>query len=231
MDLRDSTGLITIQLSYLKAINFNRLLSLTLKKDSNLHKTFTSQAQLSACLCVIIIDYVSAFNPICERIRTMKKLFVFMLVLVLLAGMTAPALAAGGTNGNGGRGGNGNGGGSNGGSGSDVNGSGTGTSTGKGGKMPNVLIGTITSLDPLTRTVTVDVLSANTAAKDYVGQVITFLTGESTNIVLRNPDGVGTPITYEELAVGLNVSVAGVLSETGWTATRITVDPELLCLP
>ncbi len=163
----------------------------------------------------------------------MKKLIVFVLVLVLLAGMTAPALAAGGTNGNGGSGGNGNGGGSNGGSGSDINGSGTGTGTGtgKGGKMPNVLIGTITSLDPLTRTVTVDVLSANTAAKDYIGQVITFLTSESTNIVLRNPDGVGTPITFEELAVGLNVSVAGVLSETGWTATRITVDPELLCLP
>jgi hypothetical protein len=159
----------------------------------------------------------------------MKKLFVFVLVLVLMAGMTAPALAAGGTNGNGGRGGNGNGGGGNDGSGSDGNGS--GNSTGKGGKMPNVLIGTITSLDPLTRTVTVDVLSANTAAKDYIGQVITFLTGESTNIVLRNPDGVGTPITFEELAVGQNVSVAGVLSETGWTATRITVDPELLCLP
>lgn len=160
----------------------------------------------------------------------MKKLFVLMLVLALLAVMITPALAAGGTNGNGGRGGNGNGG-SNGGGGVNVNGSGTGTSSGKGGKMPNVLIGTIISLDPLTRTVTVDVLSANIAAKDYVGQVITFLTGESTNIVLRNPDGVGTPITYEELAVGLNVSVAGVLGETGWTATRITVDPELLCLP
>ena len=160
----------------------------------------------------------------------MKKLFVLMLVLVLLAAMTAPALAAGGTNGNGGRGGNGNGGSGNGGS-VNVSGSGTGTSSGKGGKMPNVLIGTITNLDLVTRTVTVDVLSANIAAKDYVGQVITFLTGESTNIVLRNPDGVGTLITFAELAVGLNVSVAGVLSETGWTATRITVDPELRCLP
>ena len=110
----------------------------------------------------------------------MKKLFVLVLVLALLAGMTAPALAAGGTNGNGGRGGNGNGGGGNGGSGSDVNGSGTGTSSGKGGKMPNVLIGTITSLDPVTRTVTVDVLSANIAAKDYIGQTITFMTSEST---------------------------------------------------
>ena len=156
----------------------------------------------------------------------MKKLFVIMLVLALLAAMTAPALAAGGTNGNGGRGGNGNGG-----SGSDVNGSGTGTSSGKGGKMPNVLIGTITSLDPIARTVTVDVLSANIAAKDTIGQVITFLTGESTNIVLRNPDGLGTQITFAALAVGLHVSVAGVLSERGWTATRITVDPELLCLP
>ena len=160
----------------------------------------------------------------------MKKLFVLVLVLTLLAGMTLPVLAAGGTNGNGGRGGNGNGGG-NGGGGVNVNGSNTGTSSGKSGKMPNVLIGTITSLDPVNRTVTVNVLSANIAAKDYIGQTITFMTTESTCFVLRNPDGIGTPITFEELVVGQNVSVAGVLSDTGWTATRITVDPELLCLP
>ena len=160
----------------------------------------------------------------------MKKLFGIVLVLALLAVMFTPALAAGGTNGNGGQGGNGNGGG-NGGGGVTVNGNGTGTSTGKGGKMPNVLIGTITAIDPVTRTVTVNVLSANIAAKDYVGQTITFITSASTSFVLRNPDGVGTPITFEQLVVGLNVSVAGILSDTGWTATRITVDPDLLCLP
>jgi hypothetical protein len=161
----------------------------------------------------------------------MKKLFVFMLVLALLAGMTTPAFAAGGSNGNGGTGGNGNGDGGDGESGGDANGSGTGTSSGKGGKMPSVLIGTITGLDPVNRTVTVTVVSANTAAKDTIGQTITFMTSVSTCFVLRNPDGLGTPITYEELAVGQNVSVAGVLSETGWTATRITVGAELLCLP
>ena len=161
----------------------------------------------------------------------MKKLFVLVLVLVLLVGMTVPALAAGGTNGNGGQGGNGNGGGGNGGGGVTGNGSGTGTSSGKSGKMPNVLIGTITSLDPVTRTVTVNVLSANTAAKDYIGQTISFMTSDSTCFVLRSADGIGTPITFEQLAVGQNVSVAGMLSDTGWTATRITVDPELLCLP
>jgi hypothetical protein len=166
----------------------------------------------------------------------MKKLFVLVLVLVLLVVMITPALAAG-PNGNGGSGGNGNGGGGNGGGSSGVSGStngtgtGTGTGSGKGGKMPNVLIGTITSLDPVSRTVTVNVLSANIAAKDYIGQTITFITTESTCFVLRNPDGTGTPITFEALAVGQNVSVAGVLSDTGWTATRITVDPELLCLP
>jgi hypothetical protein len=164
----------------------------------------------------------------------MKKLFVLVLVLILLVVMITPALAAG-PNGNGGSGGNGNGGGGNGGGSSGVsgstNGTGTGTGSGKGGKMPNVLIGTITSLDPVSRTVTVNVLSANIAAKDYIGQTITFITTESTCFVLRNPDGTGTPITFEALAVGQNVSVAGVLSDTGWTATRITVDPELLCLP
>jgi hypothetical protein len=162
----------------------------------------------------------------------MKKLFVLVLVLALLVVMITPALAAG-PNGNGGSGGNGNGGGGNGGGNSGVSGSatGTGTGSGKGGKMPNVLIGTITSLDPVSRTVTVSVLSANIAAKDYIGQTITFMTTESTSFVQRNPDGVGTPITFEALTVGQNVSVAGVLSEAGWTATRITVDPELLCLP
>lgn len=162
----------------------------------------------------------------------MKKLFVFLLVVALLAVMITPALAAGGTNGNGGQGGNGNGGGNGGG---DVNvngsGTGTGTSTGKGGKMPNVLIGTITSIDLVNRTVTVNVLSANIAAKDYVGQTLTFITSTGTTFVLRNPDGTTTPITFEDLAVGLNVSVAGVLSDAGWTATRITVNPDLLCLP
>jgi hypothetical protein len=157
----------------------------------------------------------------------MKKLFVLVLVLALLAGMTTSALAAGGSNGNGGRGGNGNNGGGNG----DGSSSEGGSGTGKGEKAPFVLIGTITSLDPASRTVTVTVVSANITAKDYIGQTITFMTSESTCFVLRNPDGLGTPITYEELAAGLNVSVAGLLSDSGWTATRITVDPELLCLP
>ena len=161
----------------------------------------------------------------------MKKLFVLMLVVALLAMMVTPALA-GGPSGNGGQGGNGNGGG-NGGGGVTVNGNGTGTgaSSGKSGKMPNVLIGTITSIDPVNRTVTVNVLSANIAAKDYVGQTILFVTSTSTSFVQRTADGVCTPVTFEALVVGQNVSVAGVLSDTGWTATRITVDPELLCLP
>jgi len=165
----------------------------------------------------------------------MKKLFVFVLVMALLAVVITPAFAAG-PNGNGGQGGNGNGGG-NGGGDVTVNGNGTGTGTGtgtssgKGGKMPNVLNGTITSIDPVNRTVTVNVLSANIAAKDYVGQTITFVTTASTSFVLRNSDGTTTPITFEDLTVGLNVGVAGVLSDTGWTATRVTVNPDLLCLP
>ena len=162
----------------------------------------------------------------------MKKLFGFVLVLGLLAVMVTPAFAAC-PNGNGDNGGQGGNGGGNGGGGVTVNGNGTatGTSSGKSGKMPNVLIGTITAIDPLTRTVTVNVLSANIAAKDYLGQTITFATTESTSLVLRISDGTTTPITFEDLAVGLNVSVAGVLSEAGWTAARITVNPDLICVP
>lgn len=162
----------------------------------------------------------------------MKKIFVFVLVLALSAVMITPAFAAC-PNGNGGNGGQGGNGGGNGGGGVAVNGNGTGTGTrsGKSGKMPSVLIGTITSIDPVTRTVTVNVLSANIAAKDYVGQTISFVTTESTCLVLRVSDGTSTPITFEDLAVGLNVSVAGVLSDTGWTATRITVNPDLTCIP
>lgn len=160
----------------------------------------------------------------------MKKIFILMLVVAMLAVMITPALAAG-PNGNGGKGGNGNGGGGSGGIGIGVNGTGTSDGSGKGGKMPNVLIGTITSIDPVSRTITVDVLSANIAAKDYIGFVITFLTSESTNFVQRIAEGTTTLITFEALAVGQNVSVAGVLSDTGWTATRVTLDPELICLP
>ena len=161
----------------------------------------------------------------------MKKLFVFVIVLALLSVMITHAFAAG-TNGNGGRGGNGNGGG-NGGGDVTMNGTGTGTrtSSGKVGKMPNVLNGTITSIDTINRTVTVNVLSANIAAKAYVGQTITFVTTATTNFVLRNPDGTNTPVTFEALTVGAQVSVAGVLSDTGWTATRITLNPDLLSIP
>ncbi len=168
----------------------------------------------------------------------MKKIFILVLVLTLLAVMITPALAAD-PNDNSGKGGNGNGGGCNGGCGITVNGNGTGSGTGDGtgggsgksGKMPNVLIGTIISIDPLIRTVTVDVLSANIAAKDYVGQVITFMTSTRTVFELRNSDGTSTPITFEYLAVDQNVSVAGILSDTGWIATRIAVGADLLCLP
>ena len=147
----------------------------------------------------------------------MKRLFVLVLVLTLLAAVATPAYAAGGPSGKGGGGKGGGGGG--------------GDGIGKGGKMPFALVGTITSLNSATHAVTVAVVSGNTLVNPYIGQNLTIQTVATTRFLLRNPDGIATPITYEDLAVGQNVSVNGLLAIDVWTASRVTVGADLACQP
>jgi len=141
----------------------------------------------------------------------MKKFFVLTLVLALLAVTVIPALAAGGAPAGNGRGGGGG--------------------TGKGGNAPFALAGTIASLDPAARTVTVTVACGNKLVKLFIGQNLTIQTTDATRFLLRNPDSTATPITFADLAVGQKVSVYGQLANNVWTASRITVGADLTCLP
>ena len=141
----------------------------------------------------------------------MKKLIILTLVLVLLAVSVVPAYAASRTR--------------------DQNGAGNKIQVKPHGKMPFALAGTIASIDPLARTVTVTVACGNKVVKPYIGQDLILQTTAATRFLLRNPDGKATPITFEDLAVGQNVSANGKLADNVWTASRITVGASLICLP
>ena len=141
----------------------------------------------------------------------MKKFIILTLILVLLAVSVVPAYAASQTR--------------------DQNGVGKKIQVKQHGKMPFALAGTIASIDPAVRTVTVTVACGNKVGKPYIGQDLTLQTTVTTRFLLRNPDGIATPITFEDLAVGLNVSSNGRLANNVWTANRITVGADLNCLP
>jgi len=141
----------------------------------------------------------------------MKKLVILTLVLVLLAVSVVPAYAASRTR--------------------DQNGAGNKIQVKQHGKMPFALAGTIASIDPVARTVTVTVACGNKLVKPYIGQDLAIQTTNATRFLLRNPDGTATPITFEDLAVGQNVSSNGKLANNVWTANRITVGAGLNCLP
>ncbi len=141
----------------------------------------------------------------------MKKIFVIALVFVLLAVTTVPALAADRTQ--------------------IRNGHAAGVDFRKVGKMPFALAGTIASLDPVARTITVNVACGNILVKPYIGQDLILQTIGTTRFLLRNPNGTATPITFEDLAIGQNVSSQGNIGDNKWTTSRITVGAELNCLP
>ncbi len=141
----------------------------------------------------------------------MKKLSVLLLVLTLLVVSTVPAFAAGGP--------------------PPGMGSGVVSGVGKGGNPPFALAGTIASLDAQAKTITVTVACGNTVVKPYVGQNLVIQTNEATRILLRNPGGYATPITFSDLAIGQKVSVNGKYASDVWTAGRITVGTGLNCLP
>ena len=141
----------------------------------------------------------------------MKKFFILTLVLVLLAISVVPAYAANQRRAQNAHENNGQ--------------------VRQHGKMPYALAGVIASLDPVTRTVTVTVACGNKVVKPYIGQDLTLQTTDKTRFLLRNPDGTATPISFEDLEIGQNVSSQGKFASSVWTAIRITVGAELNCLP
>jgi Domain of unknown function (DUF5666) len=139
----------------------------------------------------------------------MKKLFVLVFVIALLAVTAMPALAEDGP---------------------IVRNRFT-LITRRDGNGVISLAGTITSLDSSARTVNVKVASGNRLAKPYLGKDVTILTTNATRFLLRNPDGSATPITFAELIVGQKVSVYGGVVDNVLTASRITVGARLARLP
>ena len=143
----------------------------------------------------------------------MKKLIIVSLVMLLLAVSVVPAFAAGGPPAERGKA------------------NGNGNQAGFGVQAPYALSGVISSLDTTNRTVTVTVACGNRLVKTYVGQDVTLLTAANTRFLLRNPDGTATPIAFEDLEVGQNISSHGTFTDGLWAATRVTVGATLSCLP
>ncbi len=165
----------------------------------------------------------------------MKKITVIILVVIMLALAAIPAYAKGGS-----PTGQGNGAGANAGKGSgtcintasrDFSGMHTGARPAYSARTPYALSGVISSLDNDKATVTVTVVCGNRLAQPYTSQEVILQTTATTRFLLRNSDGSVTPISFEELQVGQNVSSHGTLVGETWTAWRVTSGALLSCLP
>ena len=145
----------------------------------------------------------------------MKKLTVITLVIIMLAFSAVPAFAAGGPPANRGA----------------ASGNGNDNTSSFGIRNPYALSGTIIAIDTTNRTVSVHVYCGNRLVKPYFGQDVTLQIMENTRFLLRDEDGIVTPIKFEDLSVGENVSSHGTLAEGSWTVTRMTIGASLTCQP
>lgn len=168
----------------------------------------------------------------------MKKYAVISLVVILLALSVAPALAKGPAQNSGSGTGICTGAQSLSGMGMQYGlgsgskyGYGAGSQNGFGVSTPYALSGTIAGLDGDNQTVTVTVVCGNRLVYPYYGLDVTLVTTDATRFLLRNEDGQATPITFNDLEVGQNVSSHGTLVEGVFTTTRITVGALLNCQP
>jgi hypothetical protein len=145
----------------------------------------------------------------------MKKFSVIALVVVMLALSAVPAFAKGGPPANAGTG----------------TGSCVGGQIGIGVRTPYALSGTISALDVNARTVTITLVCGNRLVQPFIGLDVNVQTTDSTRFLLRNADGTVTPITFEQLSIGQNVSSHGSLVNNTWNAVRVTAGALLSCTP
>jgi hypothetical protein len=92
---------------------------------------------------------------------------------------------------------------------------------------PFALAGRITAIDPVAKTVTVQVLSGNLIVRPYVRQTLALTTTTATRLLLKTTT-TAIPITFAQLAVGQSVSADGHLVNRTWTLTRLTVGASLI---
>jgi len=102
---------------------------------------------------------------------------------------------------------------------------------GKSRSNPFAVSGLIASVDPSTQTITVVVACGNKLVKPFIGQNLTIHISEATRLLLYNPDGVATPVEFAYLTAGQKVNLNGQLANNLWTANRITVGADYICLP
>jgi hypothetical protein len=137
----------------------------------------------------------------------MKKITVLIVTMVLLSISVIPAFASGGP-------------------------SGAGQGSQQGGPRGTIaLVGEITAIDPVAHTLAVKVIKGNKLVQPYIGQEVEIATTLTTRYLLKAEDGTATLITFADLAVGDEISVNGRVLNNIWTARRITVGPDLNCLP
>ena len=143
----------------------------------------------------------------------MKKIIVITLVVIMLAVSVVPALAAGGPPANRGT----------------TNGNCSGNQTRNVIQTPYALSGTITAVDKVNLTVSVNIGCGNRLASPYIGQVVTLTTTDGTRFLQHNDDGTVAPISFNDMAIGQKISSHGSLTNGVWTASRITEGALLNC--
>ncbi|MBM3151155.1 MAG: hypothetical protein FJZ96_02945 [Chloroflexi bacterium] len=138
----------------------------------------------------------------------MKKILLPMFVLILLAVSVIPVSAAG---------------------------KGPGGSGGVQQKSPRgtfAITGTVSAIDAVNGTVTVQALRGNKLVQPYLNTLVTVNTIAKTRYLYKSSlTATATAITFADLEVGDPVSVNGLLANNIWTATRVTVGATLACLP
>jgi hypothetical protein len=141
----------------------------------------------------------------------MKKMIILLAVLVLTFALVIPASA----NGNGPAAGR---------KGAAGPGFGSGQPAAAG---TFTFAGTITTIGA--NSVTVEAVGGSKLAQPSIGAQLTLAVTTQTRYVLR--DGTTTTlITFADLQVGQQVSVQGMIVDSIWTASRITVGARLSCL-
>ena len=93
------------------------------------------------------------------------------------------------------------------------------------------LVGQVTAVDAVARTITVQVHTGNRLVKDYIGQELTITTSEDT-LFLRYEDPKCEIIALEDVEVGAYASMNGIVipGDEGneiFLAKRVTVDVPL----
>jgi hypothetical protein len=98
------------------------------------------------------------------------------------------------------------------------------------GYPPFAIAGVITALST-DGIVTVKVICGNLVVRPYIDTEVDLITNEMTKFLERNENGTATPITFDDLAVGDQISAHGRLVDGVWKTSRITVGALLACIP